>query len=306
MKKTLVILAAGIGNRYGGAKQITPVGPCGEKIIDFSMYDAYKAGFEKIVFIIRKSFEEDFREAVGDPVSKFMEVDYVFQEIDPEFEKMGRNKPFGTTEAIALCRGHVDGPFAVINADDYYGCHCYKLIGDLLEDMDGKGQYAMIGYRIENTVTDKGHVARGVCKTENGMLLEINERTHIEKRGDCAEYTEDGENWVPLSVGTPVSMNFWGFTPDIFDHLDKALEEFKSNELLKDPLKAECYLPNAVGELLQRGEATVKVKECPDRWFGVTYKDDTPVLMEALAKLTAEGTYPSPIWGYNTEKEIAG
>ena len=186
MKKTLVILAAGIGNRYGGAKQITPVGPCGERIIDFSMFDAYKAGFEKIVFIIRKSFEADFREAIGDPVSKFMEVDYVFQEIDPEFAEKGRNKPFGTAEAIALCRGHVDGPFAVINADDYYGQSCFSLIGSLLDKMEGEGEYVMMGYRIENTITDKGHVARGVCRTENGMLAEINERTHIEKRGECA------------------------------------------------------------------------------------------------------------------------
>ena len=297
MKKTLVILAAGIGNRYGGAKQITPVGPCGEKIIDFSIYDAYKAGFEKIIFIIRKSFEEDFREAVGNPVSKFMEVDYVFQEIDPEYAEKGRTKPFGTAEAIALCREKVEGPFAVINADDYYGTHCFGLIGNLLDEMNGEGEYAMIGYRIENTVTDKGHVSRGVCKTENGMLVEINERTHIEKRGECAEYTEDGENWVPLSAGTPVSMNFWGFTPDIFDHLDKAMEEFKNGELLEKPLKAECYLPSVVGELLKEGKASVKVQECPDKWFGVTYKEDTPELVKALAELTEKGEYPSPIWG---------
>ena len=297
MKKTLVILAAGIGNRYGGAKQITPVGPCGERIIDFSMYDAYKAGFEKIVFIIRKSLEEDFREVIGDPVSKFMEVDYVFQEIDPEYAEKGRNKPFGTAEAISLCRGHVEGPFAVINADDYYGVHCFKLIGALLDKMEGEGEYCMMGYRIENTVTDKGHVARGVCRTENGMLLEINERTHIEKRGECAEYTEDGENWVALPEGTPVSMNFWGFTPDVFDHLDKAMEEFRANELLKNPLKAECYLPNVVGEALKNGKISVKVQECPDKWYGVTYKEDTPALMEALKNLTDEGRYPSPIWG---------
>lgn len=297
MKKTLVILAAGIGNRYGGAKQITPVGPCGEKIIDFSVYDAYKAGFEKVVFIIRKSLEADFREVIGNPISKFMEVDYVFQEIDPEYAEKGRNKPFGTAEAIALCREKVEGPFAVINADDYYGNHCFRLIGELLDKMDGKGEYCMIGYRIENTVTDKGHVARGVCKTENGMLVEINERTRIEKRGECAEYTEDGENWVALPVGTPVSMNFWGFTPDIFDHLDLALEEFKKNELPENPLKAECFLPNVVGKALAEGKVTVKVQECPDKWYGVTYKEDTPAIVEALKNLTEEGIYPSPIWG---------
>ncbi len=297
MKKTLVILAAGIGNRYGGAKQITPVGPKGEKIMDFSIYDAYKAGFEKVVFIIRKSFEEDFRSAIGDTVSKFMEVDYVFQEIDPEYAEKGRNKPFGTTEAIALCRGHVEGPFAVINADDYYGCHCFSILGKVLDKMESEAEYAMMGYRIENTVTDKGHVARGVCKTENGNLIEINERTRIEKRGDCAAYTEDdGETWVELPVGTPVSMNFWGFTPDIFDHLDAAMEDFKANELPGNPLKAECYLPNVVGTLIKEGKATVKVEECPDKWFGVTYKDDTPNLIAALQNLTDEGVYPSPIW----------
>ncbi len=297
MKKTLVILAAGIGNRYGGAKQITPVGPCGERIIDFSMYDAYKAGFKKIVFIIRKSLEADFHEVIGNPVSKFMEVDYVFQEIDPEFAEKGRNKPFGTAEAIALCKEHVEGPFAVINADDYYGVHCFGLMSGLLDKMEGEGEYCMIGYRIENTITDKGHVARGVCKTESGMLVEINERTHIEKRGECAEYTEDGENWIPLPAGTPVSMNFWGFTPDIFDYLDKALEEFRNTELKENPLKAECYLPSVVGEALAEGKVTVKVQECPDKWFGVTYKEDTPALVEALKKLTEEGKYPSPIWG---------
>ena len=298
MKKTLVILAAGIGNRYGGAKQVTPVGPSGEKIIDYSMYDAYKAGFEKIVFIIRKSMEEDFREVIGNPVSTFMETDYVFQEINEEYAAKGRNKPLGTAEAIALCRGHVDGPFAVINADDYYGNHCYKLIGALLDEMTGTGEYAMMGYRIENTVTDKGHVARGVCQTKDGMLVEINERTRIEKRGECAAYTEDdGESWVDLPAGTPVSMNFWGFTPDIFDHLDEAMEDFVKNELPGNPLKAECYLPNVVGKLLREGKATVKVQECPDKWFGVTYKEDTPALMEALKNLTEEGYYPTPIWG---------
>lgn len=296
MKKTLVILAAGIGNRYGGAKQITPVGPKGEKIMDFSTYDAYKAGFEKVVFIIRKSFADDFREVVGDKIAKYMETDYVFQEIDPTYAEMGRNKPFGTTEAIALCRGHVDGPFAVINADDYYGCHCFSIIGSMLDKMDGEGEYAMMGYRIENTVTDKGHVARGVCQTENGKLIKINERTHIEKRDGCAAYTEDGENWIELPVGTPVSMNFWGFTPDIFDHLDSTLAEFKENELPKNPLKAECFLPNAVGSLIDENKVTVSVEECPDKWYGVTYKEDTPSLVEALKKLTDEGKYPSPIW----------
>ena len=298
MDNTLVILAAGIGNRYGGAKQITPVGPCGEKIIDFSIYDAWKAGFKKVVFIIRKNLEKDFREVIGDRVAKQMEVDYVFQEISPEYEALGRKKPLGTAEAIALCRGHVDGPFAVINADDYYGSHCFGILRELMDRMTGENEYGMMGYRIENTVTDKGQVARGVCRTENGFLLEINERTHIEKRGACAEYTEDGgETWVPLAPGTPVSMNFWAFTPDIFDYLDAALAEFKAAELPDNPTGAECYLPNVVGSLLRAGKVTVEVKECPDKWYGVTYRDDTPSLVEALQRLTDEGNYPSPLWG---------
>lgn len=297
MNTTLVVLAAGIGNRYGGAKQVTPVGPCGEKIMDYSIYDAYKAGFSKVVFIIRKSMEADFREVIGDKVADHMDVDYVFQEIHPDYAAKGRQKPFGTAEAIALCRGHVDGPFAVINADDYYGCHCFGLIKALLDKMDGKNNYAMMGYRIENTITDKGHVARGVCRTKDGYLVEINERTRIEKRGDCAAFTEDdGENWSAIPAGTPVSMNFWGFTPEIFDYLDEAMVKFMEEELPENPLKAECYLPKVVGSLLERGIVTVKVEECPDKWFGVTYKEDTPGLMAALRRLTDEGVYPSPLW----------
>ncbi len=297
MEYTLVILAAGIGDRYGGAKQITPVGPRGEKIMDFSIYDAWKAGFNKVVFIIRGNLEKNFKEVIGDKVERYMKVDYVFQDIDPEYETLGRKKPFGTAEAIALCRGHVSGPFAVINADDYYGCHCFELIKELMNSMTGKNKYGMMGYRIENTVTDKGYVARGVCRVENGLLAEINERTRVEKRGACAEYTEDGgETWVPLAPGTPVSMNFWAFTPDIFDYLDAAMAEFKAGELLQNPTGAECYLPNVVGALLREGKATVEVKECPDKWFGVTYKEDTPSLIEALQRLTAEGKYPRPLW----------
>ncbi len=296
MKPTLVILAAGIGNRYGGAKQITPVGPCGEKIMDFSIYDAYKAGFGKVVFIIRKSFFEDFKAAVGDRVSKYIETDYVFQEIAPEYAEMGRKKPFGTAEAIALCRGHIDTPFAVINADDYYGCHCFEIMKGLLDRLGGENRYGMMGYRIENTITDKGSVARGICRVKDGFLVEITERTHIEKRGECAEFTEDGEHWEPVAAGTPVSMNFWGFTPDIFDYLDAAMEKYKAETLPKEPLKSECYLPSAVGELLSEGKVSVEVLECPDKWYGMTYKEDTPSLIEALQKLTDEGIYPSPLW----------
>lgn len=256
-----------------------------------------RSSFKKVVFIIRKSLEKDFREVIGDKVSEYMETDYVFQEVDPEYEEKGRHKPFGTAEAIALCRGHVDGPFAVINADDYYGCHCFEIIGEFMDKLTGANEYGMMGYRIENTLTDKGHVARGVCRIENGFLAEINERTRIEKRGECAEYTEDGgESRVPLPAGTPVSMNFWAFTPDIFDYLDSAMEEFKAGELLSNPTGAECYLPNVVGSLIKNEKVTVRAMESPDKWYGMTYKEDTPSIVEALANLTEEGRYPKPLW----------
>ena len=221
-------------------------------MLGYTKADAYKAGFEKVVFIIRKSFEEDFREAVGDPVSKFMEVDYVFQEIDPEYAKIGRNKPFGTGEAIAICRGHVDGPFAVINADDYYGANAFIKIYDFLKNTndDGKYHYAMVGYRIKNTVTEQGTVSRGVCQTENGSLKKVKETLKIKKYpdGSIADIA-DPENEVPLAPESPVSMNFWGFTPWIFEEMEDYFTAFLKG-LSPDELKAECLLPVLVDKLI--------------------------------------------------------
>lgn len=298
MKPTLLIMAAGIGSRYGGAKQIVPVGPSGERIIDYTIYDAYRAGFKKVVFLINHALEKDFVEVVGEPVSHYMDVDYAFQEIPEKYAVLGRKKPLGTAEAVLLCRDLIGGPFAVVNSDDYYGAGAFRTILPALEAMEHtSNEYAMLGYRIENTLTEHGKVARGICRVEGEFLQEITERTHIEKRGACAEFTEDeGETWTPVPAGTPVSMNFWGFTPDIFDCLAEAMACFEAGELREDVAKKECYLPNVVGALLREQKSRVRCVESPDRWFGVTYREDTPTVINALKALTDCGVYPSPLW----------
>lgn len=303
-KPTLVIMAAGIGSRYGGAKQITPMGPNGERIIDYSLFDAYRAGFRRVVFIINPAMEKDFREAVGDKVSEYMQVEYVFQEIGkalPGFDYTPvpeRKKPFGTCEAVLSCRDIINGPFAVLNADDYYGRNAFTIIKEFLDNMDGTpGAYAMMGYKIENTLTEHGHVARGICHTENGMLTEISERTYVECCEGGARFSEDeGETFTFVSAGTPVSMNFWGFSADIFPHLEEAFRAFLKNELPLNPLKGEKYLPAVVGELLRDKKVTVKVLQSPDRWYGVTYREDTPMVQNAFLNLTCQGEYPTPLW----------
>ena len=262
-KPALVIMAAGMGSRYGGLKQIDPVDEQGHIIMDFSIYDAVEAGFEKVVFIIKKANEAVFKECIGNRVSEKMQVEYVFQELDklpagfraPE----GREKPFGTGHAILCCKDVLDGPFAVINADDYYGKNAYQTIYDYLisHQDDEKYRYAMVGYDLKNTLTENGHVARGVCETDaEGFLTEICERTHIEKRGEQAVYTEDGgAAWTEISMDSTVSMNFWGFSESILKELESGFENFLREELPGNPLKAEYYLPMAVGSLLQEGKA---------------------------------------------------
>ena len=300
-KPALVILAAGMGSRYGGLKQIDPVDPQGHIIMDFSIYDALEAGFDKVVFIIKKATEAVFKESIGNRVAEKVQVEYVYQELEklpagfqvPE----GREKPFGTGHAILCCKEVLDGPFAVINADDYYGKHAYKAIYDYLashQDGDGKYQYAMVGYDLKNTLTENGHVARGICRTDgNGFLAEICERTHIEKRGEQAFFTEDdGATWVEIPMDSTVSMNIWGFSGSILKELELGFENFLKTELPANPLKAEYYLPMAVGDLLKAGKAEVQVLNSRDRWFGVTYKEDKEMVMEAIAGLKAQGAYP--------------
>lgn len=303
-KPVLVVMAAGMGSRYGGLKQIDPVDKQGHIIMDFSIYDAVKAGFEKVVFIIKRENEADFKAAIGDRMSKVIEVEYVFQDLHnlPEGYEVpeGRVKPWGTGHAILSCLGTVDAPFAVINADDYYGSHAFQMIYDYLtsHEDDEKYRYTMVGYVLENTLTENGHVARGVCVTdENGYLQEINERTHIEKRGDETAYTEDdGATWTVIPEGSIVSMNMWGFSQSILKELKDRFAKFLDENLEGNPMKCEYFLPFVVDELLGENKATVQVLKSLDKWYGVTYKEDKPVVVAAIQALKDSGLYPEKLW----------
>lgn len=299
-KPVLVIMAAGMGSRYGGLKQIDPVDGQGHIIMDFSIYDAMEAGFEKVVFIIKKANEAAFKESIGNRVSKKLQVEYVFQELDklPEGFTVpeGREKPFGTGHAILCCKDVLNGPFAVINADDYYGKHAYQVMYEYLmhHKDDEKYRYTMIGYALKNTLTENGHVARGICRTDaKGFLTGIDERTHIEKQGEKAVFTEDdGKTWTEVSMDSTVSMNMWGFSKSILKELEIGFAAFLKNDLPKNPKKAEYFLPFAVDELLQEGKASVQVLNSQDKWYGVTYKEDKEMVVNAISKLKKEGLYP--------------
>ena len=305
-KPVLVVMAAGMGSRYGGLKQIDPVGSCGEAILDFSVYDAHEAGFETIVIIIKEAIKKDFMETVGARLAKApVEIRYAYQELDhlPEGYSVpeGRTKPWGTSHAVLCAKEAVDGaPFAVINADDYYGKSAFKTIYDALckaEDTD-KFDYCMVGYEVGKTVTENGSVARGVCYTdENGYLTEVVERTRIEKYDGGIHYTEDGENWVDLTEDTIVSMNMWGFTPSFLEEIEKGFAAFLDDALKNNPLKGEYFLPFVVQTLLTENRATVKVETSADKWYGVTYAADKPVIVAALREKTAQGLYPDSLWG---------
>ena len=300
-KPVLVIMAAGMGSRYGGLKQIDPVDEKGRIIMDFSIFDAKRAGFEKVIFIIKKEQEDLFREAVGDRVSEYMEVSYAYQEINnipagfqvPE----GRVKPWGTGHAVLSCLPVVDGPFAVINADDYYGREAFQLIYDYLNshEDDDKFRYTMVGYKLCNTVTENGYVSRGVCEmNEAGELVGIRERTRIEHHENGIAFTEDdGATWTHLDDDTTVSMNMWGFSKSILDEIEKGFPAFLEKGLKENPMKCEYYLPGVVSDLLGEERATVAVLKSADKWYGVTYKEDKPVVMEAIRKMEEEGLYPA-------------
>ncbi len=299
-------MAAGLGSRYGGLKQIDPVDEYGSIIMDFSIYDAKAAGFEKVIFIIKREDEEDFRAAIGDRIADHMEVGYVYQDMEnlPEGFSVpdGRTKPWGTGHALMSCLGSVDGPMAVINADDYYGRHAFSMAYDFLsknEDTDETYSYMMVGYLLENTLTENGRVARGICEIdENGYLKDITERTHIERRGNGIKYTEDeGKTWVDLSKDATVSLNLWGFTGSVLKELKDHFGVFLEENLDQNPLGCEYFLPSLVDTLLQEKKATVKVMQSVDQWYGVTYKEDKPVLMAALQKMKDEGLYPDNLWG---------
>lgn len=303
-KPVLVIMAAGMGSRYGGLKQIDPVDDKGHIIMDFSLFDAVKAGFEKVVFVIKKENEKDFREVIGDRIEKIVEVAYVFQDIDnipkPFAVPDGRTKPWGTGHAVLSCAAAVDGPFVVINADDYYGSSAFKQLYDYLtaNEDNVKYQYAMVGYVLENTLTENGHVARGVCETNaDGYLAGINERTRIEKHGSETAYTEDdGATWTVIPQGSTVSMNMWGFSASILKELGDRFPAFLENGLKENPMKCEYFLPNVVGDMVKEGKADVTVLKSYDRWYGVTYKEDKQTVMDAIQKLKDNGNYPELLW----------
>ena len=299
----LVVLAAGMGSRYGGLKQIDPVGSHGEAILDYSIYDAYEAGFRTAVILIKEAIREDFMATVGKRLAKSpMEIRYAYQELSklPEGYAVpeGRVKPFGTGHAV-ICAGEEvgDAPFAVINADDYYGKAAFKTIFEFLSGSHDPYGYCMVGYRLDKTVTENGSVARGVCATdETGNLLGITERTRIEKYDGGIHFTEDGQNWQDLAPDTIVSMNLMGFQPSFLREAKSRFPAFLDKALKENPLKGEYFLPSIVQQLLSEGKATMKVLTSPDQWYGVTYAADKPVVVKALADMAKEGLYPQPLF----------
>ena len=303
-KATLVIMAAGIGSRFGGGiKQLAPIGPNGEIIMDYSIYDALEAGFDKVVFVIRKDLEKDFKEIIGNRIKKEVEVAYAFQELDDIPEKFsgkftGRTKPWGTGQAILCCKDVVDAPFLVINADDYYGKEAFKEAYSYLTNLPSADimQICMVSFVLKNTLSDNGGVTRGVCEVDgHGMLADIEETHNIEKEdGKAVIHKEDGD--VFLDVDSPVSMNMWGFTRSILDEIKAGFPAFLEKGIKENPMKCEYFLPSVVSDLLAEGRATVRVLESEDKWYGVTYKEDKPVVVAAVQALKDEGLYPQKLW----------
>lgn len=301
-KPILVVMAAGMGSRYGGLKQMDPVGANGEVILDYSVFDARRAGFETVVFIIKHEIEDDFKAKIGSRIEPYMNVRYAYQDLNdlPEGYSVpeGRVKPWGTSQAVLAARDIIDAPFAVINSDDYYGVECFRKLYDYLSQPHKAGEYCMVGYLLRNTVTDNGSVARGVCEAdENGKLITINERTRIEKHPGGIHFTEDdGASWTELGEDTLVSMNMWGFQPDLIGEMVKRFPAFLNNALKTNPMKGEYLLPNVVRDLLAEGSATVDVLSTPDKWYGVTYHEDKAGVVAAMAQKAADGIYPTPLW----------
>ena len=296
----LVVMAAGMGSRFGGLKQITPVDNQGHKIIDFSLYDARRAGFKKVVFIIKHAIEADFKEQVGDRMEPFFEVRYAFQELDrlPEGYSVpeGREKPWGTAHAIACAADVIDGPFAVINADDFYGRTAFQTIYDFLKDQPAPNEQAMVGYLLKNTVTENGHVARGICETKDGYLTNVVERTHIEKRPDGIAYTEDGTTFYPLADDTIVSMNLWGFSREMLEQFTSRFAAFLDANLPVNPIKCEYFLPSVANAQIQEGLGRIRVLHTDETWYGVTYREDLESVWNAIVRMKQEGIYPERLW----------
>lgn len=300
MKPTLFVLAAGMGSRYGGLKQLDPLGPNGETIMDYSIYDAMKAGFGKVVFVIRKDFEDDFRNKILSKYEGHIPVEVVFQSTDALPEGFtcpaDRTKPWGTNHAVLMGKSVIKEPFAVINADDFYGRDAFEVMAkELMRERDKKGDYCMVGFRVGNTMTENGSVARGVCETKDGLLSSIVERTAIsyDKNHDIVFTDENGVE-QHLEPTTPVSMNLWGFTPDYFDYSEREFVKFLEKDI--NTPKAEFFIPLVVDTLINSGEATVKVLDTDSKWFGVTYAADRPGVVAKFAELHADGTYPSKLF----------
>ena len=302
-KPVLVVMAAGMGSRYGGLKQIDPVGSHGEAILDYSIYDAHRAGFDTVVIIIKEAIKEDFMSTVGKRLEKApVEVRYAYQELDRlpagYTAPAERTKPWGTSHAVLCAAEAIDGaPFAVINADDYYGKAAFQVIYDQLSQTQDPNAHCMVGYELSKTVTENGSVARGICVTdENGFLAEVTERTRIEQYDGGIHFTEDGETWTDVAPETIVSMNMWGFMPSFLDEINARFAAFLDKALVENPMKGEYFLPIPVAQLIHEGKASFRVLSSPDRWYGVTYAADKPVVVAALKGMTQQGLYPDGLW----------
>ena len=301
-KPTLIIMAAGMGSRFGGNKQITPVDDAGHIIIDFSIFDAARAGFGKVVCVIKPEMEADFRAAIGDRIARKVELSYAYQTLDrlpagftiPE----GRLKPWGTAHAVLCALDQVEGPFAVINADDFYGRGAFEAAAEFLTTPGDPNEHAMVGYRVENTLTENGTVSRGVCARDGaGYLVSIDERTKIEPREGGADFTEDGgATWTFIPAGTPVSMNLWAFRSGVLEAFPRMFEDFLKNDVPKNPMKAEFYLPNVPKGLIAEGRGRVRLLKTNERWYGMTYREDAEKVRAAIRAMKDAGVYPEKLW----------
>lgn len=301
-KPVLVIMAAGLGSRFGGLKQIAPVDAEGHLIIDFSIYDAVQAGFEEVIIIVKPEREQEFREKIGDRIQPFINVRYAHQALDRALPAgfqvpQGREKPWGTAHAVLCARDMIQGPFAVINADDFYGREAYQVLYRYLSQPHGPGEHAMVSYLVENTLTENGHVARGVCQVdEKGCLSAITERIHIEPRPGGAAYTEDGERFTFIPAGTVVSLNFWGFQHSLLQEIENRFPPFLEKNLPVNPLKCEYFLPMIPDQLIREGKGSVQVLRTHAKWYGVTYRADMPLVQAAIEQYKGQGLYPAHLW----------
>jgi len=298
---TLVIMAAGMGSRFGGLKQVTPVDEQGHFIIDFSLYDAWRAGFRKVVFIIKEEMQQEFKEKIGKHIDGRFQVEYVYQKLEnlPQGYKVpeGRVKPWGTAHAVDCAADVIDGPFAVINADDFYGQGAFKTIYDFLKEDRPSNEHAMVGYLLRNTLTENGYVSRGICQEEDGFLTKVTERTHIEKRGEDGAFTEDGKTYTFIPGETIVSMNMWGFGKEMLQELKNGFPEFLDKNLQVNPLKCEYFLPSVVNGIIEKHTGTIRMLRTDEAWYGVTYREDLEMVWKAIEEKKKFGEYPENLWG---------